>query len=198
MKLLVILAHPDPQSLNAAIARAVCEALLLAGHDVIYHDLCAEGFVPLMEAGEAARDATLPEHIADHVRELTEADGIVVVHPNWWGKPPAVLCGWVDRVFRAGSAYEFVEGDGGEGVPRGLLKARTAVVINTSNTPPEREADVFGDPLERFWKDCVFGLCGVEDVRRRNFSVVCVSSPEEREAWLDEARAMVLGAFEQE
>lgn len=198
MKILVVLGHPDPESLNAAIARAVCEALVLAGHEVTYHDLCAEGFDPCLPPGEAGRGAALPDLVETHVRELVEAEGVVVVHPNWWGKPPAVLCGWVDRVFRVGEAYEFIGDGGGEGVPKGLLKARTAVVLNTADTYPEREAEIFGDPLERFWKDCVFGLCGVSDVRRRTFSVVCVSTPEEREAWLDEARAMALGAFGQE
>jgi len=62
------------------------------------------------------------------------------------GQPPAVLKGWVDRVFRAGVAYKFLEGDKGDGVPVGLLKIRTAIVFNTSNTPPVREKKVFGDP----------------------------------------------------
>ena len=77
--------------------------------------------------------------------------------------PPAVLTGWVDRVMRPGTAYEFLEDDNGEGVPSGLLKANKAVVFNTSNTAAKREDTVFGDPLERIWKDCIFGLCGVRD-----------------------------------
>lgn len=55
------------------------------------------------------------------------------------GQPPAILKGWVDRVIRAGVAYEFAEGDSGEGVPIGLLKAKSALVFNTSNTLEERE-----------------------------------------------------------
>ena len=70
----------------------------------------------------------------------------MIVHPNWWGQPPAILKGWVDRVFRPGIAYRFVEGDAGEGVPIGLLKASAAVVFNTSNTPDARERFAFGDP----------------------------------------------------
>lgn len=198
MKILVVLGHPDPESLNAGIARAAVEALVQAGHEVVYHDLHGEGFDPVLPTAEAARGAELSELVAEHVRDLIEAEGVVVVHPNWWGKPPAMLCGWVDRVFRPGEAYEFVDDDSGEGVPVGLLKAETAVILNTSNTHPEREKEIFGDPLGRFWKDCVFGLCGVDDVRRRTFSVVCVSTPEQREQWLDEVRALVLGAFGQE
>jgi len=96
------------------------------------------------------------------------------------GQPPAIPKGWVDRVIRPGLAYEFLEGDGGEGVPVSLLKAKCALFFNTANTPEEREMEVFGDPLETLWKSCVFGLCGVSDVRRRTFSVVVTSTPEER------------------
>ncbi len=117
------------------------------------------------------------------------------MHPNWWGQPPAILTGWVDRVLRPGVAYNFLEGDGGEGVPVGLLRARTAIILNTSNTPPEREQSAFGDPLDLIWKRCVFDLCGVGDVRRVTFSVVVTSSREEREKWLAEVRELVYSCF---
>ncbi|EGJ50311.1 NAD(P)H-dependent oxidoreductase [Desulfocurvibacter africanus] len=195
MRVSIILAHPNPGSLNHGIAQTAAETLRGMGHEVRLRDLYAEGFDPLLPAGEIPREAALPTLVDEHCREIVEADGIVVVHPNWWGMPPAILTGWVDRVIRPGVCYEFVEGDGGEGVPRGLLKARRAVVFNTSNTFEERERAVFGDPLERIWKDCVFRLCGVTDVHRRTFGVVCVSTREQRETWLDEARQIVARLF---
>ncbi len=191
----VILAHPHPGSFNHALAQTACQALLRVGQEVRFHDLYAEGFPPLLNASELGRDAPLDPVIAGHCREIAEAAGIVVVHPNWWGMPPAVLAGWVDRVLRPGVAYEFLEGDGGEGVPCGLLKAKAAVVLNTANTAREREALVFGDPLERIWKDCVFGLCGVTDVRRRMFETVVTSDASLRQAWLDEAASLVAQTF---
>lgn len=111
------------------------------------------------------------------------------------GQPPAILKGWIDRIVRPGVAYRFVEGDNGEGVPVGLLRARAVVVLNTSNTPDERERETFGDPLETLWKRCVFGLCGVHDVRRRTFNVVVGSSPDQRQRWLAEAVALCRQAF---
>jgi len=129
----------------------------------------------------------LPPDIAAHCRELAEADGVVVVHPNWWGQPPAILKGWIDRIIRPGLAYQFEDGDSGEGVPVGLLRARAAVVFNTSNTSEPRENEIFGDPLERLWKDCIFDFCGVRNFYRRMFRIVCVSTPEKRAEWLAEA-----------
>jgi len=187
----IILGHPDPKSFNHAIAAAARQTLLNLGCEVRLHDLCAEGFDPLLPAAEIARGAVLPPLVERHCREIREADGLVLVHPNWWGMPPAVMKGWIDRVLRPGVAYEFSPGDGGEGVPVGLLKPMTALVFNTSNTPMERERAVFGDPLERTWRDCVLNFCGVRKVQRRMFGVVCTSSPEERADWLAEVDAAV-------
>lgn len=195
MAVSIIVAHPRPGSFNHALAATAAGAVARLGHAVFFHDLYAEGFEPLLPAAELFRDATLPPALARHCREAVAVDGFVIVHPNWWGMPPAVLTGWVDRVLRPGVAYAFLEGDSGEGVPRGLLAARVAVVLTTSDTAPEREARVFGDPLERIWKDCVFGLCGVADVRRRVFTTVVTSTPAERLAWLAEAETLVTGAF---
>ena len=195
MKILVLLGHPQPGSFNHSLAETVVATLERGGHDVVFHDLHAEGFDPAMTAAEIPTDAPLEPEIARHCEELAAAEGIVVVHPNWWGQPPAILKGWIDRVVRPGVAYRFLEGDSGEGIPEGLLKLKTAVVLNTSNTERERELEAFGDPLEGLWARCVFGLCGVEDVRRRNFGVVVTSTDEKRVAWLEEAAQIVAQAF---
>ena len=176
MNISVILAHPDPASFNHAIAAAAATAARRNGHTVHLHDLCAEGFDPLLPAAEIPRDAALPELVALHCREIAAADGIVIVHPNWWGQPPAILKGWVDRVIRPDVAYRFDVDDSGEGVPVGLLQAKAALVFNTSNTPGQREREVFGDPLETIWKNCVFALCGVPEFYRRMFGVVAITS----------------------
>lgn len=191
MNALVVLAHPKPGSLNHAIASAVRQAIEGLGHEVFYHDLYLEGFDPVLPADEIPRDGSLPDSIKVHCDQLANADLIIIVHPNWWGQPPAILKGWIDRVVRPGGAYAFEEGDSGEGVPRGLLKARVALVFNTGNTPAAREKEVFGDPLELLWHNCVFRLCGVKRFRRRLYGVVASSTAEQREAWLEDARKLV-------
>jgi putative NADPH-quinone reductase len=195
LKISLILAHPNPASFNHAIAQATLQTLQHLGHQVHHHDLYAEGFEPRLPAEEIDRDPQLPEFLQNHCRELSQADGIVIVHPNWWGQPPAILKGWIDRVLRPGVAYQFLEGDGGEGVPRGLLRARAALVFNTSNTPRHRELAVFGDPLETIWKNCIFGLCGPSEFFRRNFEVVVTSTPAQRDVWLREVQEIVARYF---
>jgi NAD(P)H dehydrogenase (quinone) len=191
MKISVILAHPDPESFNHAIARTAIQQLINNGHSVFFHDLYNEDFDPLLAVKEIPSGALLPKSIKDHCEELRQADGIIIVHPNWWGQPPAILKGWLDRVIRPGVAYEFLEGDSGEGIPNGLLQARAAIVLNTSNTEPEREKSVFGDPLETIWKNCVFGLCGVRNFHRRTFRIIITSTEEQRRQWLDDVQKLV-------
>src|SRR3972149_2972288 len=188
MQISVILAHPDPKSFNHALAQAAVEVLKQNGHQVFFHDLYAEGFDPLLPAAEFLQEARVPKEIDRHCREISCADGIIIVHPNWWGQAPAILKGWVDRVMRPGVAYKFEEGDKGEGLPVGLLKAKAALVFNTSNTFEERELQVFGDPLERIWRDGVFGLCGVKTFYRKTYRVIVTSTYEQRSEWLEDVR----------
>jgi NAD(P)H dehydrogenase (quinone) len=195
MNVSVILAHPDPHSLNHAIADAVRTQLESDDHTVAFHDLYKEGFDAALPASEIPREAVLPDLIRSHCTEIRSADGIVVVHPNWWGQPPAILKGWIDRVIRPGVAYEFLEGDSGDGIPRGLLRASTAIVLNTSNTRVDRELTVFGDPLGMIWRNCVFGLCGVSNFIRRTFGIVVTSTDAERKRWIQESRKLVSDHF---
>jgi len=191
MKISLILAHPNMKSFNHAIARTVLSQLKSNGHKVFFHDLYKEKFDPILVQGEIIEEASLPQEIAKQCREIARVEGIVIVHPNWWGQPPAILKGWVDRIIRPGIAYEFLEEDSGEGVPKGLLIAKVAVVFNTSNTETEREKVVFGDPLETIWRNCIFGLCGITNFHRRTFNTVITSTELQRKKWLEEVRASI-------
>ncbi len=195
MKVSVILAHPNPLSFNHAIAETTAEALDKNGHDVFYHDLYKENFDPLLPKEEIPKDVPLPTRIETHCKEASQVDGLVIIHPNWWGMPPAILTGWVDRIMRPGIAYEFLENDSGEGVPNGLLNARKVIIFNTSNTETEREVSVFLDPLETIWKTCIFDLCGVREFHRRVFNIIVTSTKEQREQWLRDVRESVSAVF---
>jgi putative NADPH-quinone reductase len=191
MKITVILAHPRRKSFNHAIAATVVETLMCNRHEIFFHDLYAEKFNPVLTEEEIQENGIVDSVIQKYCEEISESDGVIIVHPNWWGQPPAILKGWIDRVLRHGVAYEFLEGDGGEGIPHGLLKAGTALVFNTSNTPAGREKKVFEDPLENLWNNCIFGLCGVKNFCRKMYGVIVTSTPEKRKSWLEDVRKTV-------
>ena len=192
MKVLVILGHPNPgESFNRAIAETAGRVLRELGHEPVLRDLYAEGFDPVMPMGEEKLPIEeLPEPIRREIDAVRGAGGFVIVHPNWWGTPPAILKGWLDRVFRAGFAYSFSE----NGVISNFTDKR-AQIFTTSNTPRDVELEVYHDPLENFWKTIVFGLVGSKDFGRRNFESIIMSSPEERAAWLAEVESIIKGRF---
>lgn len=191
----MILAHPKKGSFNHAIADMAVKTLKSNGYELIFHDLYSENFDPILPYEEIPKNGDIDPDIEKYCHELSIVDGIIIVHPNWWGMPPAILKGWIDRVIRAGVAYKFVEGDLGEGVPIGLLKAETVLIFNTSNTPEKREMEVFGDPLEILWKKCIFGLCGIKNLSRKNYGVIVTSTSHEREKWLKDVVNTVNALF---
>jgi putative NADPH-quinone reductase len=201
MRILSLLAHPRESSFCHAISGRARKTLSDAGHEVIHHDLYAEGFDPCLKAEEAytvgdtfeaalsrAEDPIVRRHRAD----IAGAEGLLVVHPNWWGKPPAILSGWMDRVLVPGVAYRLRTADG---LPEGLLAVRAALILNTSDTPAQREENELGDPLEAIWGRCVLPYCGVKAYRRHIFRPVVGSSDDERARWLAEAESFGRAAF---
>jgi len=195
MKISLILGHPTPGSFNHALAAETIGVLKANGHAVVFHDLYQEQFDPLMQTGEIPRGAKMPAAVEKHAAELEQADGLVIVHPNWWCQPPAILKGWIDRVLRPGRAYNFVPDGKGGGKAVGLLKIKSALVITTANNPQDKEIELYGDPLEVFWKKVVFGICGIPDVHRLVFSPVIGSAVETRQAWLAQTRQTAAALF---
>jgi len=191
MKILIVLCHPKLGSFNHAIAARVAADLGSAGHQVRICDLYAEQFDPVYSAEELPRDAVLSEPLKASIEELREAEGLVLVHPNYWSRPPAMLCGWVDRVLRPGQAYQFVPDGKGGARPQGLLKLRFSAVVVTANTPRAVELEVYGDPLDMHWRKVVFGLCGVPRVEVLPVGPVITSTPEKRQQWLAEVSGKV-------
>jgi putative NADPH-quinone reductase len=183
----LILAHPYDQSFNHGLAKALLEQLQNLGHFVHFHDLCAEGFDPVMTREELGSDLSKDALVLRHQDELKSADHIIVVHPNWWGQPPSILKGWIDRVLRSGVAYRFgLKPDGTHGMI-GLLNVHSLLVFTTSNTPNDVEVAEWDDPLEAIWTKYVAGFCCIPHVQRMNFSVMIASTPEQRAKWIRQA-----------
>ncbi len=125
-----ILIHPDPQSFNAAIAHAYCETVRECGQEAILRDLYAMKFDPLLKSEE--RPDRRGFEIAPDVRAELEAiegcDVVALIYPIWFGLPPAMMKGYVDRVIGAGVTPHQVQ----DGAGRGPLTAGHMITITTS------------------------------------------------------------------
>ena len=184
---IVVVSHPDPSSFNHALAAAVSDTWAHFGYSTELIDLHQIGFDPVMSVAEARGRASTEDSVANQIELLTKCDLLGIVHPNCWGSPPAMMKGWMDRVFAPGAAYAFAKGSDDGDAPVALLKGKRALVLNTSNTSLEREHAVFGDPLERIWRDCLLGYTGFDVIHREVFRVVATSTYDERQEWLGKA-----------
>ncbi len=127
----VILAHPDEKGFNAAVAATYCEAVKEYGHHVVLRDLYQLGFDPVLKAAERARTGQHFRMAADVTAEVAgieDADVFVFVYPVWFGAPPAILKGYVDRVLGAGFNYS----DMRERAPHRFLSGKRLLSITTS------------------------------------------------------------------
>ncbi|MGH6858965.1 MAG: NAD(P)H-dependent oxidoreductase [Phyllobacterium sp.] len=153
MEVLIVYAHPEPTSFCAALKDAAFEAIQEAGHGVSLSDLYGEGFNPVAgrhdflgvadarrfhyqsEQLHAARCAGFSAEIAREQARIAAADVIIFLFPLWWGGPPAILKGWIDRVLAYGFAY--VDGRRFES---GLFRGKRSLLCVTTGGTPDRFA----------------------------------------------------------
>ena len=183
MKFLALYAHPVPDSFGAAIHRCVLDALTESGHEVDDCDLYAENFYPVMTTDErrnyhdpSANTAT----VIRHIERLRRAEGLVFVFPTWWYGMPAILRGYIDRVWVPGVAFEVVNGR-----TRPLLQHITRfAVVTTYGSPWWLQKFVSHDPNRHAlmhgirylmarraatrWL-ALYGLDYIDDAKRRRF-----------------------------
>lgn len=113
MKVYLVHCHPSEASITAAARDRALAGLHAAGHDVRVTDLYAEGFTPELSAWERTHHLDPPSTkpaITTYADNLRWCDALVLVYPTWWSGQPAMLKGWIDRVWVAGVAYELPEG----------------------------------------------------------------------------------------
>lgn len=144
MRVLVLYAHPDPGSYAAALHRTAVEALRRAGHEVDDCDLYDEGFDPVLSREERLAYHDVPrnrEPVAEYVRRLENADGLVLMFPVWNFGFPAILKGFIDRVFLPGVSFRIENGL----VQPNLRHVKRLVAVTTYGAPRWR-AVLMGDP----------------------------------------------------
>lgn len=151
MNILIVMAHPEPTSFNAALTNHAVKALTDAGHGVEVSDLYADEFNPVAgrhdfktmadasrfhyqaEQTHAAQTNSFSDEIAREQAKLLKADLLVLQFPLWWGGPPAILKGWLERVLAYGFAY--VDARRYE---TGLFKGKRAFLSVTTGGTEER------------------------------------------------------------
>jgi len=194
MKHAVILAHPARNSLNAAIAEAYQAAVEGLGHEVVLRDLYRMRFDPCLKASEIP-GPKVPRFRKDVVLEralIADVDVFAFVYPLWFNAPPAILKGYVDRVF--GMGFGFQPGFGGT-TP--ALTGRKLISFTTSGAPEAWMRDTGAlSGLMRLFDAHLGGTCGLNVIDHAHFGgMVSDITPEAFEAVLTTVRTAVRAHF---
>ncbi len=190
MHVLVILAHPRRESFTGALGDAFVAGVQENGrHTVEVADLYREGFDPRFQVADEATfrgEKPVPDDVRREQERFDRADAVAFVFPVWWWSFPAVLKGWIDRVFNLGWAYA-----NESGVERGILRDRPIVLLGAAGAP-ERTYRKYGyDQVMRAQLETgIFDYCGLQDVETHLFYEVDGKPPEGRSRDLTRAREL--------
>ena len=136
MKILLVFCHPCAESYGAAVRDAALRGLAAAGHEVRQLDLYAMNFDPVMSAEERRGYHTPGDNekpIAEHLAQLRWCEGLVFVYPTWWYGPPAMLKGWLERVWIPHATFTMP--DDGKAIGAVLTNIRVLVAVSTLGSP---------------------------------------------------------------
>lgn len=160
MKCLVVIAHPNTDSLCHAMAESAISALREKSHEVIIEDLYLSGFSPALTLDERQsyyRPSFASAAVQDQIDRLLSAEALVLVFPTWWFGFPAILKGWFDRVWAPGIAYDHAT-DFGPIKPR-LDNLERALVLTSLGSPWWVDRLVLRQPVKRVLKTALLGTC---------------------------------------
>lgn len=130
---LIIYAHPDEASFNAAILQTAISKLVAGGHSYTVLDLYKAGFNPVLNKEEIK--GIVSGETKKHQQLITQASDIIFIFPVWWFRAPAILEGFIDKTFTPKFAYRFKPLFGKYGLPVPLLKDKSVLAVITHGAP---------------------------------------------------------------
>lgn len=187
MKHLIVYAHPNPDSLNGYFKNTVINHLQQSGHDVQVRDLYQINFNPVLSLKDAAgqRGGVMPADVLAEQAYITWADVVTFIYPIWWTGLPAMMKGYIDRVFSYGFAYRY-----DQGVQKGLLTGKQAIIMNThGKSHAEYESIGMNKALQLTSDHGIYGYCGFDVKHHFYFDRADRPEAGSIERWTDEIRA---------
>ena len=187
-RILVILGHPSNHSFCAALAGAYLDTARAAGHEVRELRLGQLDFDPILREGYRQVQPLEADLLAAQ-EAISWAQHLVFAYPIWWGGAPALLKGFVDRVFLPGYAFKYRPG---KAFPAQLLTGRTAQLLVTMDTPPWYFRWVYRMPGIHQLRKTTLEFCGFKPVRVTTFGPILHSTDAQRTRWLAHVRLLAI------
>lgn len=178
-RVLIINGNPNPESFCGGLSEAYREGAQKAGADLRTLDLGRLDFNVNLPKGFAEMPELEPD-LKKATEDLLWSEHMVWIHPLWWYGYPAIMKGFIDRIFLPGVAFKFV----GKPFPKMLLKGRTARIITTADTPHFYYRWFMGSPALKQLKKGTLEFCGVSPVRSSFIAPIKKSTEAFRQTWL--------------
>ena len=179
-KILIINGHPDKDSFNFALADAYKKGAVNSGaeiREIIIRDL---NFEPNLKFGYRKR-TQLESDLVEAQEKFKWADHLVWIYPVWWGSMPAILKGFIDRVFLPGFAFKKRENSLWWDK---LLKNKSARIISTLDQPAWYYWLVNRQPSNNAMKKLILQFCGINPVKITTIGPLRLSKESFRQTWL--------------
>ncbi|WP_028593426.1 NAD(P)H-dependent oxidoreductase [Paenibacillus assamensis] len=165
MNILVVYTHPNHKSLSYGFLQKVIQGLSENSHapNMQVLDLYEEGFDPVLVFNETKRRRDMHDDpkLAKYREQILWADKLVFIYPIWWGRPPAMLLGYIDQMFASNFAYR----DTGGILPEGLLKGKSAVCISVMKGPTFYPLFWLGNAHKMLMRKALFQYVGIKKVK---------------------------------
>ncbi len=189
MKVLIVYSHPNPKSFNAAILEKVVSALKSINADFRIIDLYRENFKIALDSKdfETLQNGKTPEDVQKYQQDILWADKLIFIFPVWWWSYPAILKGFIDRVFLHGFAYAFKK----NGLKKLLKNEKALVFMTTGGLKEEYEKNNAIQILQRPFSEGVLSFCGIKNSEFHLFYGIPSSSEEYRKNCLLEVEETV-------
>ncbi|MBS2968044.1 NAD(P)H-dependent oxidoreductase [Metabacillus sp. KIGAM252] len=189
MKTLIIFAHPKLDSFNGAILEAVIDELKVLQSEIRVRDLYRIGFQPVLDEDNYSEfyQTKIPADIVEEQSYLLWADQIILIFPTWWSGMPAILKGYIDRVFSNGFAFRMIK-NGTEG----LLKGKKGLIFQTTGQPEQKlKPSQLTMAMETAMDYGIFHACGIDTVSHQFLYGVTYSDQATRQRMLREIRDII-------
>lgn len=184
--ILIINGHPNKESFNHAVAAAYRSGALKTGALVRQINISDLNFNPNLAYGYTKRMNLEPD-LLESLEKIKAADHLVWIHPIWWGGMPAIMKGFIDRLFLPGLTFRHRENSIWWDK---LLTGKTARIITTMDQPAWYYRFFYGNPSIRQLKKCTLEFCGVRPVKVSTIGIIKTASPEQRQKWLDKIQLL--------
>ena len=189
MKYLIVYAHPNPKSFNHAILETISGELKKKKKEFKVRDLYKIGFNPVLSTKDLSsiQNGAVPADIKKEQKFIDRSDTIIFIFPIWWSAMPAMLKGYIDRVFSLKFAYDITED-----AVLGLLKGKKVFLVSTTGATKEEYEKMGAFKMMNMAMDmAIFQFSGMEVIGHQYFSGVPYISQQDRKKMLKELKLLV-------